>query len=63
MKVKNEITIYEVNGKEISGLDRPVVSIENHWSRSSFVVIVVNGTSVTVPASDLRKAIQNATNT
>lgn len=61
MNVKNEINIYEKNGKDVIA-ERAAVTIKSHWSRDEFVVLVVDGTSVTVSASDLRKAIQNATN-
>lgn len=64
MKVINEIQIYELNGVELQGLakEKDHIKVESHWNRSSFVVINYSGTKFTVLASELRKAIDNATN-
>ncbi len=62
--VRSEIEIYEVDGKEVElGIDPPKLVVESHWNRDEFVVLTLDGKSVTVEADKLRKAIENATNT
>lgn len=61
LKVINEVTVYEVNGAEPSN-DRPTIRILSHWNRSEFVVIEIDGHSLTVARKDLQAAIQNACN-
>jgi len=60
----NTIHVYEVDGAELNSFksDKPSVIIKNHWNRSEFVVIEMNGAKYTVLASDLHKAICNAQN-
>lgn len=63
LKVINEITIYETNGKESSGLPLTTLLVVSHWLRDSLVVLEIAGQRVTVSARDLQAAIVNATNT
>lgn len=60
----NIIQVYETNGVEEKGLksQRPKVKIKGHATYKTFVVIEVEGKSLTVSAQDLLRAIQNAQN-
>lgn len=62
IKVQNTVTVYEVDGKEIGGINGPTLSVKSHWLRPSLVVLEVDGKALTVVADDLRAAIANATN-
>ena len=63
MKVVNEIRIYEMDGKGLPPNDIQHIKIVSHWNRRrTMVVIEMEGFAATVPADDLRKAIDNATN-
>ncbi len=62
IKVRNEVTVYETNGRETSGCPLPAIAVESHWNRDSMVVLMVGGQKVTVSARDLQAAIANATN-
>ncbi len=63
MKVTSVIDVYEENGTDTKGLDRPKVKIHSHWNWSDFVVLEVTpNETVTVSASELIAAIQNAGN-
>ena len=61
-KSKNEINIYEINGKEIIGIGTPTLMITNHWNRKNLVNIRFEGTELTVSADDLKRSIENAQN-
>ena len=69
--VRNEVTIYEVDGKERADVPPPLLIVHSHWNRDALVVLEVAGTRVTVSAADLNAAIAadlnaaiaNATNT
>lgn len=63
IKVQSVMNIYEIDGKDTSGLELPKLTVASHWNRNNFVVLEVGGKRYTVEASDLRAAIQNATNT
>lgn len=63
IKVANEITVYEVNGKKTDIVPTPTMAVLSHWNQNSLVVLDVAGTKVTVAARDLQAAIHNATNT
>jgi hypothetical protein len=67
MKVVNHVPIREINNnnnnKEVDFTANTLI-IESHWNRSSLVVIRVNDdVSISVSADELKKAIENATNT
>lgn len=38
------------------------IKVRNHWNRSTLVRIEINGEEYTVSATELKKAIENATN-
>lgn len=61
-KTESKIDIYEIDGSEIRGLDKPQLKVSNHWNRRELVCIDLDGKSVTVSASILVKAIENAQN-
>jgi hypothetical protein len=65
IKVRSEIEIYEVDGKETSALSskRPHVVVESHWNRSEMIVVTVDDKKYTMVARDLQCGITNATNT
>lgn len=60
----NLIEVFETNGVEEKGLrsDRPKLKVSEHWNRKDFVVLEVDGKSITVVADDLMRAIDNAQN-
>lgn len=62
MTVTNEIKIYETNGKETPIGENPILEVRSHWNNDNLVVIEIDGKTVTVVASQLEKAIHNATN-
>lgn len=62
IKVSNIVTVYEVDGKETTGIPMPTISVLSHWNRDSMVVLELAGQRVTVSAQDIRAAIDNATN-
>jgi len=62
IKVSNELKLLEIDGKAESGLDCPKMVVRSHWNRDSLIVLLVNGVSYTVSASDILAAIKNATN-
>ena len=62
MKSSNVIDVYEKDGEETEGLTKPTIEVVNHWNRKEFVVLNVGGKKYTVLASDLERAINNATN-
>lgn len=63
IKVINEITLVESDGKEIPVGHKEKLLVESHWNMSKCVVIKVGDVNITVLAADLKSAIDNATNT
>lgn len=63
-ETSNSLEIYETNGIDEKGLrsQRPKLIIHEHWNVRDFVVIELDGKKVTVLASQLKKAIDNAQN-
>ena len=63
-KIETRIRSYEVNGEEVKGLpnDADDLVILAHWNRPSLIVIDFHGRQITVAASDIKRAIENATN-
>ena len=60
--VENKIRVYEIDGEVCEGADQPYVIVKSHWNLDTRVVLLVGDSEVTVVGSDLRKAIENATN-
>ena len=63
-KIETRLRSYEINGQEVKGLpnDADDLLVVGHWNRREFVIIDFHGRSITVAASDLKRAIDNATN-
>lgn len=62
MKVENEIRIYEVDGVELGVGKSQSIKVKSHGIRNAFVVLEIDGKTVTVDSADLERAIRNATN-
>ena len=63
MKVINEIKLLEIKDEKISpaGESRNLI-IKSHWNHIDRIHLQFNGHDIVVLASDLLKAIANATN-
>jgi hypothetical protein len=62
MKTVSEITVTKVDGN-ISPVGSPKLLIESHWNNNDLVDIKYKDyPSITIPARELRKAIENCTN-
>lgn len=62
IKVSNDVTIYEADGKETT-VPMPTLAVASHWNRDSLVLLAFGGQTIAVSARDLQAAIANATNT
>ena len=63
MKCINEIRIYEMDGKDLPPNDIRYLKVVSHWNRKRVMVVIeLEGIVATVPADDLRRAVDNATN-
>lgn len=64
LKVYCELTVVEDHGKSSSELESlPHVEIRNHWNQNDLVVVKVLNQEVTLIASEVIAAVNNATNT
>jgi hypothetical protein len=63
IKVSNELTVYEEDGKDTAMIDGPKIRVLSHWNDPDRVVLVIGEKKLTVIARDLEAAITNATNT
>lgn len=61
-KVLQALRIYEINGEDVPVGKKKELRVSSHWNHGDLVVLDIDGTSVAVPATDLSKAITNATN-
>jgi len=63
MKITTEIDLFEIDGEQTK-VPIPTLVVKNHElsSRSAIVVISVGGHRYSVEATELRQAIENATN-
>lgn len=59
---ETKIDVYEVDGSDTKGIDRPQIKIKNHWNRRNLIVLEIEGKEYTVVASELNKGIENAQN-
>ena len=57
----NKIDVYEINGEETK-ISRPVCEVTEHWNRKEFVRIGIGDKTITIMASDLIRAVNNAQN-
>lgn len=62
IEVKQEITIYEEDDKEVPTGTNKVMGVESHWNHDEWVILRVGSKHITVNADDLSTAIDNATN-
>lgn len=63
VKVRSDIQVYEIDGTEVTvGLPDQIMTVESHWNRNEMVILSFGERKVTISASDLEKAIKNATN-
>lgn len=60
--VINEVKVYEIDDKELQPVGDETLVITSHWNSKQRVNIITNGRKITVIASDLKTAIENATN-
>jgi len=60
MIVKNEIGVYQIDGKDVS-VGAPCLIIRNVWNRSKWVELEFEGKRVVVHERELIKAISNST--
>ena len=60
----NIIDLYEKDGTEIKGLrsETEKLIISEHWNQKQFVKLKFNDVEITVLASELKRAIDNAQN-
>ena len=64
IKVHNEVQVIELDNKELTGVDRPVLSVDSHWNVDALVILKFgNKPDITVVATDLIRAVQNAMRT
>ena len=64
IKVTNEISIYEVEGKALeTTIGDPKLKINSHWNNPDRVEMEFDGKKITILARELKVAIDNATNT
>lgn len=63
MKVISRIRVYEKDGKELSAGSDESIEVRSHWNYRDRAVLVIDDKTYTIVASDLKKAIENATNT
>jgi hypothetical protein len=55
--------VYEKDGKELSAGSDESIEVRSHWNYRDRAVLVIDDKTYTIVASDLKKAIENATNT
>ena len=62
MKVENKIHIYSIDGTDTVVGEKTELIMTNVWNRKQFVELQIgDGKKIVVKASDLNKAINNAT--
>jgi len=63
IEVNQKIQVYEEDGFDVPMDVDKTIGIKSHRNDDSLVMIVIGSKSYTVGASDLERAIENATNT
>lgn len=63
IKVTSELMLYEIDDDSTARVGGPTMKVSSHVAKKDLVVLFVEGTKVSVLASDLQAAIVNATNT
>ena len=61
LKVSSIVNVYELDDKDVDWQKNSII-VKSHWNQDTFIVLVVGEHSYTVVASELKAAIQNATN-
>lgn len=64
LKIETRMDPLEIDGEEVKGLpkDSDQLVVTAHWNRNSLVILSFRGKAITVVASELVRAIQNARN-
>lgn len=63
IKVHSSIPIYERSGDVTEAPHKDCLTVQSHWNRNEFVILhLAEEMTITVNASDLCAAIQNAQN-
>ena len=62
IKVINELTLVEKNGKEFKVGEKETIKIESHWDDSDLIVMKIGRNSYTLKAYDVIRAIENSQN-
>lgn len=62
MRCINEVTIYEIDGTEQSGIDAPFIRVNSHWNYSDRFVLEIDNKKYVFVRRDFEKAIDNACN-
>ena len=63
--VINNLTIYEIDGKEVTpmvGNKEAILKVENHWNDSNLIVLKFKDYNIAVRSDDLKNAIGNIKN-
>lgn len=58
--VENKLKVYELNDEECSDKN---ITVSSHWNSNKLINIIILGKKYTVAVSDLKAAIDNASNT
>lgn len=63
MKVKSEVKVHEIDGKDVPiGKSTEPLVVESHWNDDDFVILRRGEMNITVIGRSLRAAIDNAEN-
>lgn len=62
LKVRSEMDIYEVDGKDVTEYPPPKLVVESHWNCPDRVVLCIHDERYTVIVRDIEAAIRNAAN-
>jgi hypothetical protein len=63
VEVKQKIKIYEVNGEDVPLVPGSYMEVNSHPGNKGAIVLVFDSKEISVIASDLKIAIDNAVNT
>lgn len=62
IEVECKVTVYEKDGQELAPRDQIKALVCSHSIRNELVELAISGARYTFNASDLQRAINNATN-
>jgi hypothetical protein len=63
ISVENKVPLLEINDKGTPLTNAPHIEVVSHWNSNSLVILKFDSQSLTVKATDLIAAINNAINT